>query len=500
MSLGPRTVHTLSLLAALGGVATIALSSPWTSAELVADAVLSEARAAFAEEPWSYAPWAALAGMGLAGVMRIAERIAMRQPVRRAAPRPLPGKGLDAAIAELRYELELVTKGREPDAVLAVEHLLKGAAKMNASDVHVTPSADETRLSCRVDGDLHDIAILPIAAHAPIATRLKVLARLEPYVRAQPQDGRLVLPSGKESIEARLSTLPTEQGERLVLRLVRSGRQVPDIDSLGFSQPIERALVELLSKPQGLLFVTGPVGSGKTTTLYASLKHLAKTRKGASSLVTLEDPIELELDFATQTQINPRTGMTFASTLRSVLRQDPNVLMVGEIRDRETAEIAMQAGLTGHLILTTVHGQSAAGAFARLIEMDVEPFVLASATLGSLSQRLVRALCVACRVEAPVTELVTERFARAGMHVPAGVYYEPKGCEHCQGQGYTGRLPIAELLIVDEPLRKAIHDKSTTSALEQLAAERGMVTLLADGLACARRGETSLLEVLRVAG
>jgi general secretion pathway protein E len=242
------------------------------------------------------------------------------------------------------------------------------------------------------------------------------------------------------------------------------------------------------------------VGSGKTTTLYSSLEHVSRTRKGSASLVTLEDPIELELGFATQTQINPKTGMSFASTLRSVLRQDPNVLMVGEIRDRETAEIAIQSGLTGHLILTTVHGQSAAGAFARLLEMDVEPFILASAALGSMSQRLVRALCLACRVEAPVPQIVEDRFAKAGMRLPAGIYYEPKGCEHCQGQGFIGRTPIAELVVVDEPLRKAIHDKSTTSDLERIATERGMVTLLADGLACARRGETSLLEVLRVAG
>jgi general secretion pathway protein E len=202
--------------------------------------------------------------------------------------------------------------------------------------------------------------------------------------------------------------------------LVRGGRSVPDVESLGFSDEVLSGLTAILAKPQGLLFVTGPVGSGKTTTQYAALRHIAGTRGKTTTLVTLEDPIELELPFATQTQMHPKAGMTFAGTLRSVLRQDPNVLMLGEIRDRETAEIAMQAGLTGHLILTTVHGQSAAGVFARLIEMNIEPFMLASATVGSLSQRLVRTLCTACRREAKPEQLVIERFTQVGVVIPAG--------------------------------------------------------------------------------
>jgi len=286
----------------------------------------------------------------------------------------------------------------------------------------------------------------------------------------------------------------------VVLRLVRGSRAVPDVESLSFSDEVLGGLTDLVGRPQGLLFVTGPVGSGKTTTLYAALKQISRLRGRTTTMVTLEDPIELELPFATQTQMHPKAGMTFAGTLRSVLRQDPNVLMVGEIRDRETAEIAMQAGLTGHLILTTVHGQSAAGVFARLVEMDIEPFILASATLGCLSQRLVRTLCTACRREAKPDGIVVDRFAQAGIVLPEGVYYEHVGCDFCEGQGFTGRLPIAELLIVNEPVRKVITARKPTSELHQVAMAEGMTPLLRDGLARAQRGETSLMEVLRVAG
>jgi general secretion pathway protein E len=286
----------------------------------------------------------------------------------------------------------------------------------------------------------------------------------------------------------------------VVLRLVRGGRGVPQLESLGFSELVTQNLQQLLTRPQGLIFVTGPVGSGKTTTLYAALDHIARSRGTTTSLVTLEDPIELELPFATQTQMNAKTGMTFASVLRSVLRQDPNVLMLGEIRDPETADIAMQAALTGHLILTTVHADGAAGPFARLIDMKIEPFLLASGTIGSLSQRLVRTLCTACRVPATPEPIHQERFQRLGIALPSGTYYEPKGCELCEMQGFVGRAPISELLVVTGPLREAVHQSLPTESIRAVAAGQGMVPLLSDGLRLAQMGETSLTEVLRVAG
>jgi general secretion pathway protein E len=247
--------------------------------------------------------------------------------------------------------------------------------------------------------------------------------------------------------------------------------------------------------------VTGPVGSGKTTTLYSALKHLADTRGKTTTVVTLEDPIELELPFATQTQIHTRAGRSFASILRSVLRQDPNVLMIGEIRDQETADIATQAGLTGHLILTTLHADSAAGPFTRLIDMDVEPFVVASATVGCLSQRLVRTLCTACRKREDPDPVIVQRFAALGESVPSdGRYYVPVGCEYCENDGFAARTPISELLRMRPELREAIIQCRPTSEIYQVARDHGMVPLVADGLARAVTGETSLSEVLRVAG
>jgi general secretion pathway protein E len=285
-----------------------------------------------------------------------------------------------------------------------------------------------------------------------------------------------------------------------VLRLVRGSTRVPRLDGLGFSPEVASQLRQLLSKPQGLLFVTGPVGSGKTTTLYSLLEHISETRGRTTTLVSLEDPIEIELGFATQTQMHRKAGMTFASVLRSVLRQDPNVLMVGEVRDQETAEIAMQAGLTGHLILTTVHGEGATGPFARLIDMGIEPFVLASATLGSLSQRLVRTLCTACRRQVDPDPLHRERFARLGVEIAAGTYYEPVGCPFCEQQGFTGRTPIAELLVMDGPLRESVNARVPSADLYQQAVRIGMTPLIRDGLVRAEQGMTSLGEVLRVAG
>jgi len=243
----------------------------------------------------------------------------------------------------------------------------------------------------------------------------------------------------------------------------------------------------------GVVFLDG-------TIVNAALKHIARTRGRTTTLVTLEDPIELELPFATQTQMHPRAGMTFAGTLRSVLRQDPNVLMLGEIRDRETAEIAAQAGLTGHLILTTIHAEGAAGPFARLIEMGIEPFIVASSAVGCLSQRLVRTLCVACRREVAAEPAVVDRFAAHGVILPPGPYYDAPGCDFCEGQGYTGRTPIAELLPVNPVVRQAVGERRPTSELGALAVAEGMTPVLRDGLARALAGDTSLTEVLRVAG
>lgn len=499
MDAAARRLGWFALFAAFVAVAVLSVTAPATGSGPAY--VWNQTQAAFASGSWRWLVGACAVAIGFAVVASLAELlVAPRSVSSHVELGSIEGGSLREALVEIRKRIQDSAGGARVDVVGAFDQLLRGAVSLSASDVHISPTPDGLKLTYRVHGTLHDVATLPLEVGAPLTTRIKVLARLDTYVHGSPQDGRLVVEVDGGSVEARVSTLPTEIGERIVLRLVRGSRTVPDLDALGFGSEVQDGLRDALARPQGLLFVTGPVGSGKTTTLYSSLKHIAATRGSTTSLVTLEDPIELELPFATQTQMHPRAGMTFASVLRSVLRQDPNVLMVGEIRDRETADIAMQAGLTGHLILTTVHGESAAGPFARLIDMDVEPFVLASATLGCLSQRLVRTLCTACRREAEPDPIIVERFAAHGVVLSPSTYYEPVGCDFCEGQGFTGRLPIGELLVVGAKLRAQINERHATRELYDVAVAEGMTPILRDGLSRAERGETSLAEVLRVVG
>jgi general secretion pathway protein E len=451
--------------------------------------------------PWRWVLAAALGAVALsAGSFALERRLAQRaERLSLSLGRHEPGK-VSELVALVHKRVVQTLAGDTPNVVVAFDEIMRGAVSTGASDVHLSPTPEGLRITYRIMGELYEAAHLELRWCQPFSTRIKVLARLETHVSQRSQDGRLVMTLDGGTLEARVSTLPTETGERVVLRIVRGSRSVPGLLSLGFSEATGQGLVDLLSRPQGLLFVTGPVGSGKTTTLYAALKHLVDSRGRTTSVVTLEDPIELELPFATQTQIHTRAGRTFASTLRSVLRQDPNVLMVGEIRDQETAEIATQAGLTGHLILTTIHADGAAGPFARLMDMNVEPFAVASATLGCLSQRLLRSLCTACRREQEPEAAIRERFERCGVPLPPGTYYTPVGCEYCEGLGFAGRTPIAELLAMDAELRQAVTQRRTTAEILELARRQAFVPLLEDGLARARRGETSLAEVLRVAG
>ena len=490
-----------ALVCAIIGAAVVATWSDATELGGIWADIRARFVAAFADGAWRWLARATVAAVAAAVVLTIAEGVLS---IRRAPRDPkfdeVHAASVREATREVRRRIQELTGGAKPNVVAAFDELVRGAISVSASDIHMSPTPAGFKLTYRVHGTLHDVALLDISVAPPLATRVKVLARLDTYVRNAPQDGRLVMNTKDGTIEARVSTLPTEGGERIVLRLVRGSRSVPEIEGLGFSKETTECLRDILSRPQGMFFVTGPVGSGKTTTLYASMQHIAKTRGSTTSMVTLEDPIELELPFATQTQMHARTGMTFAGTLRSVLRQDPNVLMVGEIRDKETAEIAMQAGLTGHLILTTVHGEGAAGPFARLMDMNVEPFVLASATVGSLSQRLVRTLCTACRKEAEPEPIQVERFAKHNIVLPQGPFYEHVGCDFCEGEGFTGQAPIAEVLVVNATIREAINDQRTTAELHDLAVAEGMVGLLRDGLSRVQRGETSLAEVLRVAG
>ena len=411
-----------------------------------------------------------------------------------------PGSPLRAAIEQLRVELESLTRISPPNAVRIVEQLLSTSMLIEASDVHLSPLPRGLSVSIRVHGVVYNIDSLGSEASSLVANRLKVLASLDLHTRHVPQDGRLVMKLGGRTLEARISTLPTENGERIVLRLVEGARSIPGLSGLGFSPDTESGFAGLLARPQGLIFVTGPVGSGKSTTLYAGLSHIAQTRGDTTTIVTLEDPIELRIPFATQTQVNHRTNLTFASVLRSVLRQDPNVLMVGEIRDRETADIAMQAGLTGHLLLTTIHADDAMGPFARLIELGIDPFSLANSVIGCLSQRLVRRLCQSCRsVQIPLGPAL-ERLTKLGIDPKQYAFFESIGCPNCDQQGYVGRCTISELLIVDSDLKQELHGGLPVQTMRQNAIARGMIPLLEDGLRLAVAGDIGLSELLRVAG
>lgn len=458
-------------------------------------------REAFLTEHWRWLPIAFAACLVFGVTSNLARRLLDRTKARKDVELgDLDVETVQKVIVQVGERFLNCTNPAQPDIVSAVQELFRGAITLRASDIHLSPLQAGLQVTYRIHGTLHEVTTVPPAIAPLIVNRVKVMSRLDLHVRSSPQDGRLVTTVSNCVVEARVSTLPTEGGERVVLRLVRGGRSVPELETLGFSELVVCGMKQLLVKPQGLIFVTGPVGSGKTTTLYAAMDHIARSRGSTTSLVTLEDPIELELPFATQTQMRAKAGMTFASALRSVLRQDPNVLMIGEIRDPETADIAMQAALTGHLILTTVHADGAAGPFARLIDMKIEPFLLASGTIGSLSQRLVRTLCPACKVEADPEAIHKERLQRLGHDLPPGAFYEPKGCELCEMHGFVGRVPIAELLIMNEQVRNVVNQCQPTESIRRMASDQGMVSLLGDGLRLAARGETSLTEVLRVAG
>ncbi len=501
MNSGARSLLGFATVVFAVGLLTAVMTAPAQGIGPMSSQVVGLARVALGSAGWWELTQLTAAVMVVMVVLSGSEWVLGREPKVVAEKfSASSATNIQEHIAETRRRVETRLLVETPDVVGAFEELIRGGLAIVASDIHMSPTPDRFRITYRVHGTLRELCALPLEFAARLTARAKVLAQLDTHVHSTPQDGRLVVELNGARVDARVSCLPTEFGERVVMRLVSGSRTVPELESLGFGPDVMRGLTNVLSKPQGLLFVTAPVGSGKTTTLYAAMQYIVKNRGATTSIVTLEDPIEIELPFATQTQMNSRSGLTFAATLRSVLRQDPNVLMVGEIRDKETADIAVQAGLTGHLILTTVHGESAAAPFARLMELEIEPFILASATVGCLSQRLVRTLCVKCRQLTPPEPHVVNRFQALGCELLDASYYEPKGCPACENSGFTGRAPIAELLVMDAEMREAVNSRLSTKELMEVALGQGMVPLVSSGLHRAVRGETSLSEVLRVAG
>jgi general secretion pathway protein E len=402
---------------------------------------------------------------------------------------------LDHLAEEISQEpQDLLEASDDAPIIKLVNSLLQHAVKERASDVHLEPFEGEIRVRFRIDDVLYEpIKPLPRALQASIVSRIKIMGGLNIAEKRLPQDGRIRLKIAGRDYDVRLSTVPIAHGERVVLRLLPRTQDLLNLERIGFN-PQQRAVMErLISRPNGILLVTGPTGSGKTTTLYAALSRINATDK---NIITIEDPVEIQLMGVGQIEVKPSIGLTFASGLRSVLRQDPNVILVGEIRDLETAEIAIQASLTGHLVFSTLHTNDAASAITRLVDMGVEPFLVASSLVAVLAQRLVRVLCTECR---EAYEPTAEELAEIGLPPAAGntQIYRPRDCAACNYTGYRGRVGIFELMLVDDDLRAMVSQNVDSKSIKQAAQRKGMHTLRADGARKVLQGITSVAEVLR---
>ncbi len=375
--------------------------------------------------------------------------------------------------------------------VRLVNFILFRAIGDRASDIHIEPDDHVLRVRHRIDGELRELMRPPTGMHAAIVSRLKVMADLDISERRKPQDGRFRVRLDTRAVDVRMSTLPTVQGEKVVLRIMDRGSMRITLGHLGIGHQRMQQLQELIHRPDGIILVAGPTGSGKTTTLYAALEEINEPGK---NICTVENPVEYNLRGVNQVQANQKGGLGFADALRSLLRQDPDVLMVGEIRDGETATIAVQASLTGHMVLATLHTNDAVSAVTRLINMGIEPYLIGAALRGVISQRLVRCLCPTCRQPIDAPAAVRRRVGT----LPEGQYYAPRGCDACKGAGFSGRIGIYELLVVTDAFADLTSRNPTLGDLRKMAIQEGLMPLLQDGLRKAAEGITTLDEVLRV--
>ncbi len=388
---------------------------------------------------------------------------------------------------------DLVSLANEAPVVKLVNLLLLEAIEARASDVHLEAYAGELRVRYRIDGVLQDAPTPPAGLKAAVISRIKIMADLDIAERRVPQDGRIRLRLQDRQVDVRVSTIPTLHGESVVLRLLDKERGRIALEDLGMSDETLRRFMEAVARPHGIVLVTGPTGSGKTTTLYAAIDRI---RTGREKILTVEDPVEYELPGVPQMPVNERLGVTFATALRALLRQDPDVILVGEIRDEETADIATHAALTGHLVLSTLHTNDAVGALTRLLDLGVPPYLVASTVEAVLAQRLVRRVCERCREEVQAERDVAGEFGLPPGSLP--VIARGAGCDACRGTGFRGRTGIYELLIVDDAIRTEVLQRPSAGTLRRLAIEGGLTTLRQDGLRLVRQGITTPEEVLRV--
>ncbi len=405
-------------------------------------------------------------------------------------------ENLQSIADELGGSTDILDVDEEAPIVRLLNSLLQQAIKEKASDIHVEVFADSLSVRMRIDGILYGVLRPPKKIHPQLISRVKIMAGMDIAEKRLPQDGRISIKAAGRDIDVRVSTIPTTFGERVVMRLLDKSRSLLVLDQLGIEPGILKHLKRVVDLPNGIVLVTGPTGSGKTTTLYAAIAEVDTERK---NVITVEDPVEYQIRGIGQMQVNPTIGLSFADGLRSILRQDPDIIMIGEIRDQETARIAVQASLTGHLVLSTLHTNDSAGALTRLVDIGIEPFLIASSLVGVLAQRLVRVLCRECRTPVSLDAAEIERLGSdaAKNELPSRVY-KAKGCPACMSSGYKGRTGIHEYLVVSDAVRSLLVKGADSKQILQQAVAEGMHTLRHDGLRKVASGETTLDEVIRV--
>ncbi|MEH7010535.1 ATPase, T2SS/T4P/T4SS family [Neobacillus niacini] len=408
---------------------------------------------------------------------------------------------VDEDLEELFDDLSSNDRGRDDDVtdldspiVRLVNQLLTNAVIQKASDIHIDPHETKVVIRYRVDGVLKVERVLPRHMQSVLTARIKIMANLDITEHRIPQDGRIKLNLEFHPIDLRVSTLPTVYGEKIVMRILDMGAALNDLTKIGFNTLNLKRFSELIEQPTGIVLITGPTGSGKSSTLYAALNKLNSEQV---NIITIEDPVEYQLEGINQIQVNTNVGMTFAAGLRSILRQDPNIIMVGEIRDKETAEIAVRASLTGHLVLSTIHTNDSLGTITRLVDMGVEPFLIASSLSGIVAQRLVRKVCRDCGEIQEATKREVEIFARRGMKIDK--INRGKGCPSCNMTGYKGRIALHEVLVLNDEMRRVIMNDDSIQNLRELAIKNKTIFLIDDGLLKVKQGLTTTEEVLRVA-
>ncbi len=391
-------------------------------------------------------------------------------------------------------------RGKDVSIINLVDSLIEKAHVSRVSDIHIDPSIQNVKVRFRIDGVLQEAFLFPKTIHGEIISRIKVLAKLRTDEHQATQDGRFrhSFTETGEFVDLRVSIVPTYHGENVVMRLLSDKAESFSLEALGFSLGDQKKILEAMRKPSGMILATGPTGSGKTTTLYTLIKMLNSPEV---SIVTIEDPIEYAVTEVEQIQVNSKTGLTFANGLRSILRQDPNIIMVGEIRDAETANIAVNTALTGHLLLSTLHTNDAATTLPRLLDMGIEEYLVASTVSIAIGQRLVRKICDTCKKEIKISQAVKESLAGTAfgkLIKKDSKFYKGEGCENCGGSGFKGRICINEVLVADEVIREAIMRKASASEIKNIAVSKGMTTMLEDGFQKVIDGHTTIEEVLRV--